>query len=136
MPNTIAPELYQEILDAKAVVEPQIRGLEDLKATSVSPALAGEYNTALLERDHRLDLLNDLIAALDAAEAALEALIADGYPALPTFTMPPELLPEHNAELSDLQAGASVFGTPSSATRIDVTLGQPIPKDPMPARRK
>jgi hypothetical protein len=129
MANSIAPDLYQEMVEAEAVVEQQIFGLEDLAQPTPSQDLLAEEQKALAQRSNRLNLIKNLIAALDAADAAYQALLNDGYPTLPTFDLAPPLQEELNHQLAEIQAGAGVFGAPPPpASNITVSVGAPAPK--------
>jgi hypothetical protein len=129
------PALRAELVAANAVLAPQIRGLHDLALVSISPELAAEIAKQIAARERRRDLINGVIALLDGAWQALNALQADGYPALPTVPLQPSLLSELRGEETDLDAAVGLFTAEPTIT-LDVAnaqlTSQPAPASPGP----
>lgn len=129
------PALRAELVAANAVLAPQIRGLHDLAVVSISPELAAEIAKQIAARERRRDLINGVIALLDGAWQALNALQADGYPALPAVPLQPSLLSELRGEETDLDAAVGLFTAEPTIT-LDVanasTTSQPAPASPGP----
>lgn len=125
------PALRAELVAALAVVNPQIRGLHDLAATSISADLAAEIIKQVSAREHRRDLLNTTLQWLDGALHSLNALQADGYPDLPGAALPPALLTELKGEETDLGAAMATFIV-EPATNISVALGAPTERSNAP----
>jgi hypothetical protein len=121
------PALRAELTAALQVLAPQIRGLHDLAAVSISPDLKAEIATQIAERERRRDLISTVIQWLDGAVQALNALANDGYPALPSAPIPPALFSELQGEETDLDAAVALF-TAQQATTLSVSLGEPTAK--------
>jgi hypothetical protein len=107
--------LLAELEAARAALAPQIRGMTSLSNDSLSSELLTQINQEIVDLQRRDGLLA-------AAIAALEALVADGYPDVPAATLPGNLFEELSGDVSDITAGASVFVPAPLATTIDVTL--------------
>lgn len=125
------PTLSAELMAARAVLAPQIRGLADLLTTTTSGDLHARIVDVNAMRHHRDDLLVAALAARDAYIAALGALEADGYPALPNVQIEPALLDEMRAEESDIESAVAIF---EDALVVDfnadvpvVDVSQPVP---------
>jgi len=123
------PELRAELEAAKAVLEPEIRGLNDLSVVSISADLRGSIQVEAVNRQRRLDLINATLASLDSVILARESLAADGYPELPDTTLPNDQFAELQGQDADLTAAVGVF-VQSPATTVTVTLGEPVTKPP------
>ncbi len=100
-----------ELNAALAVLKPQLKGLADLRDTSISPDLKQAVIDQITARTHRQDLIHAALAALDAANVALTNLNDDDYPNLPTAPVPGSLFAELQEEKSDLAAAMSVFAS-------------------------
>lgn len=109
-----------------STIEPQIRGLDDLAKTSVSPdliaALTEESNT--LKRRH--SLIQAELDGMDQVNTLHAALVSDGYPDLPPATASQSLIAELKEEQSDLLAAISIFQAEAAIATVD--LGPPLPK--------
>lgn len=125
------PQLRAELVAALAVLAPQIRGLHDLMAVSISSDLGNEIQAQIVARERRRDLIAVVIQWLDGALHALNALQADGYPVLAPIQTPPALLSELTAQQSDLDAALGLFA-PEQAATISVALGAPVERTPAP----
>ena len=119
------PALRAELEAALAVIDPQIRGLHDLAVVSISAELIAAIELQIVERERRQHLLQDAIASLDGVVAALDALEADGYPALPDATLDPALFDELQGEDADLDAASGIFQK-NVAASISIDLGNPV----------
>jgi hypothetical protein len=121
------PALRAELTAALAVLAPQIRGLRDLSAVSISSDLVAEIIVQAGDRERRRDLIHAVISALDQVVATRVALEADGYPTLTTSPVVQSLFSELQEEAGDLQAAVAVFTTDQAAT-MAITLGAPVVK--------
>jgi len=128
MPADVNPALRAELMAALAVLEPQIRGLHDLAAVSISPELLTQIDAQIASRERRRDLIQAVLASLDAANAANDALASDGYPALPNASLPAGLFAELQGEETDLDAAVAIFEETLPATIVSVDLGAPTDK--------
>jgi hypothetical protein len=121
------PPLSAALVAARAILGPQIRGLSDLAATSVSPELRAKLQEVLAARQHRDQLIIDAMAARDAYINALNELEGDGYPALPHVGLLASLLKEIREENADLAAASAIFSD-DIATTMTIGLSEPAAK--------
>lgn len=126
--DDINPAQRAELLAAVEVLEPQLRGLHDLAAVSVSGGLMAEINDQIRSREQRRTLIQSVLAAMDATNATFLQLLNDGYPALPDDVLSTALMDELRGEMADLAAAEAVFQDNSQATTMAVSLGTPGPK--------
>jgi hypothetical protein len=127
MPDDPNPTLSGQLTAARGVLAPQIRGLADLAATSVSPELRAKLQEVQASRQRRDRLLAIALAARDAYVIALSNLETDGYPDLPEVTLPLSLLSEIKEENADLAAATKVFAD-GTATTGRIEFSAPMPK--------
>lgn len=133
MADDINPARRAELLAAIAVLEPQIRGLQDLMGTSISGDLKNAIQHQIDVRTHRHGLLVGEIATLDQVNMAQDALLADGYPTLDTSVLESRLFQELTGEESDLDAAVAVFGQQATiAVGTPTFTPQPEPAAPGP----
>lgn len=109
--NDPSPSLRDELIKALAVLAPQNRGLRDLATTSISDELRAQVEEQIAARTHRVDLIEVVIVALNGVVTALNALDADGYPALPASPILGSLFSELQEENADLAAAMAVFAS-------------------------
>lgn len=123
MADDLISNLLEEFQAAIAVLDPQIRGLTDLAVpgVSISDGLRTEVQGQIAERDQRKTLIEN-------AAAALNALVADGYPDLPQDTIDQALYTELQGQMDDQKAAASVFEATPAAATATITFGQPVSK--------
>lgn len=120
------PALRAELAAAIAVINPKIRGLQELLAVPfISEALAAHIRDELEADQRRLNLLHTVLARLDDVVDALVELEATGYPTVPPVTLPTPLLDELQAMLADLQQAAQIFSVQAARLSIAVTA---VPK--------
>jgi hypothetical protein len=126
------PALRAQLVAARDALAPQIRGLPDIAATSVSPDMIAALNQQLAVRVRRRDLIQAVLDHLDLTVGTLDALGADGWPAPVSFaTLHAALFDELQGEQSDLEAAVAVFkeelvvGFNPAVPVVDVT--QPVP---------
>ena len=122
------PALRAELMAARDILAPQLRGLHFLEVIS-DDGLKDSINTSISIRTQRDNLLVTALASLDAALAAMDALEADGYPALPDATIVASQFAQLQEELSDLSTAVGVFD--EQASKGTVVLGTPTAK-PVP----
>ncbi len=111
MADDLNPAKRAEIVAAIAVVKPQIRGLGDIVAASISPPLQALVRTQSGVRVRRHTLLQAVIDSMDAAVAALTELENDGYPGMPAAPLPGPLWTELQAENNDVERAVAIFTT-------------------------
>lgn len=116
------PALRAELLAARGVLDPEIRGLHDLALVSISAELKTAIQEQITVRERRVNLVQAVIEALDRVVNAQNNLEADGYPELPDAPVPESLLAELREEHADVQAAVNVFAS-SQATNMSVKFG-------------
>jgi hypothetical protein len=99
--------------------------MRDLAGVSSQP-LSSSLSLHANIRDNRLNLIQRVLDDLDAVVAALAALEADGYPALPTVTLDPGQFAELQLEKTDIEAAIATFTQEAAASSLAVNLGQPV----------
>jgi hypothetical protein len=125
------PALRDELNAALNVLAPQIRGLHDLAAVSINPELMGFVNAQITARERRRDLIRQVLANLDTTVVSLQAVEADGYPALSPVVVAPTVFSELKGEMDDLAAAAAVFKA-DIASRMAIGLGAAEAKPDVP----
>lgn len=105
---------------------PEIRGLDDLAKTSVSPDLAARIVAQSDTLKRRRDLIQAELNGMDSVNALHASLLADGYPALPKASVMDSLFVELQEEIADMQAAVAVFA--NEATSLNISLGAPVSK--------
>jgi hypothetical protein len=121
------PTLSAQLLAARAVLAPQIRGMGDFENTSISVELKSKLEEVKSARVHRDVLLAAALSARDTYIVALSNLEADGYPALPNVQVANSLLSEIKEEQDDLSAAIQVFVAEQAAS-MSIGLGAPVAK--------
>jgi hypothetical protein len=128
------PALRAELLAAKAILDPQIRGLRHLATPDLSDELNLSISEQVVIRERRDILVQAVLDQLDATLAALVALYADGYPILPPVVIVAPQFDELQADAADIAAALAIFNAQSqTATRLSVGLGVPAAKPKPPA---
>jgi hypothetical protein len=121
--------LRAELLAAIATIDPQIRGLHDIEAVSISDALRLDVQQQSQERENRRTLVQAVLNQLDSLDGALALLEADGYPTLPQLDLPDALFAELQGQLKDIEIAAALFSA-EKAAKLTVNFGQPVAKPP------
>lgn len=123
------PALRAQLVAARDALAPQIRGLADVAATSVSAEMIVALNLQLGVRMHRADLIQSVLNQLDQTVSWLRTLEADGWPdPVPPGVLNQSLFDELQGEQSDVESAVAVFVDQQQAASIKVTLGDPVPK--------
>jgi hypothetical protein len=110
-----------ELAAALASSAPQIEGLEDFLRLNLLPEAQAEVSTAHMRVQQRRDLET-------AALVALNALLADGYPAPIIEEVPGFVIDNLVEQQTTLQAAIKHFTPLAPATSFDLTAGKPTPK--------
>ena len=126
--NDPNPALRAELEAALKVLEPQIRGTDDIAHVSVSKALRTADEKLRDDRIRRQSLINEVLKQLDETAAAVTQLKNDGYPDLPQMQLTPELWEELKVQKADLDAAFALFEQEQAAT-VSVVLGEPVGKN-------
>lgn len=126
--NDPNPALTAELNAALAVLEPQIRGTDDIAHVSVSKGLRAADEQLRDDRMRRQGLINEVLKQLDETAAAITALKNDGYPNLPQMELTPELWEELKTQKADLDSAFALFKQQEQASNIAIELGAPVAK--------
>ncbi|MGH8570012.1 MAG: hypothetical protein ACREXU_18900 [Gammaproteobacteria bacterium] len=103
--ETLAAEAEAAAIPVAAVRE----GLEDYLSLDLRQDTRAEVDALLVEVRRRGELLSALKSALATTRAAIEALLADGHPALWTREVVPEVLVDLDQNLLSLSAAHGRF---------------------------
>jgi hypothetical protein len=122
------PTLRAQLKADLEILGPQMRGLDDLGHTSITPELRAEVVKQYNMRTQRMGLIQNVLDKLDATFAAIKALEADGYPGFPPAPISPNLFDELQGENTDYDAAVGLFTAADQATTMTVTLGAPTAK--------
>src|SRR6478735_4071271 len=133
MANDINPALRAKLVAADAALDPQLRGLHDLLGTSITEELRLSIGHEIDWRSERDNLILATVTAIDAAQAAYDLLVDNGYPDLPNATLPAEQFTELVDQSKDLETAIGLFGAPVPAARITANLGTLEPKQALSA---
>ena len=129
------PELRAELVAARGVLEPQIRGMADtvsLRTSTLTDATRAKVEEGLERRQQRDTLLANAIAAYDNLVAQLITLSDDGYPALPKFDVPPAIFTELQGQKSDTVTALDEFEMEPQVAGATFSFPAPTPKPPAP----
>jgi len=123
------PTWLNDFQVARNKLTPIIDGLHDLlsmRAETLTDGARRALNDALEHYTRRAGKLDNSIAALENAEAVIDALYDDGYPNVPKEDVPPAIFQELVGQKSDLDTALDQFQTDTSAQSIvtgPVTVG-------------
>lgn len=116
MSSAAVAALRVEILSAIRVIEPQLRGLQDLSRVSLSEPVMEYIGRDITTYSLRYSLMKKVIDALDSLEA-------NGYPDMGKIGLPGDLYSELMQERDDLIAAIGEFEG-LVAANISVDLGE------------
>ena len=129
--NDPNPTLRAEYEAALAILDPQIRGLEDIATMSISADLLAQIQNQIAARIQRQTLIKNVINRLNSVIEAITTLLEDGYPNLPAAAITDLLFAELKEENRDLVAAMNVFtsltGVAFDSTVAPVDVPQPVP---------
>lgn len=117
MPSENVEKLMQELLQARAVLEPQIEGLKDFARLNIGPVTKQKVTETDARFTKRAQRINEAVAAL-------ENLNADDFPSLPTVQVEQAIYDDLQAQVSTIAAAFGKF-TGEKASTLGVTLGAP-----------
>lgn len=108
--------LLDELQEEAQLLEPQVRGLDDLLHASISPTTGISVRDVYTAHHRRLLLVRDVIAAIDALDD-------DGYPTMDVTEVSNPVYGELQEQLSDMLAALDEFEPVRPAFEIAITLG-------------
>ena len=130
------PALRAELMAAIAVIDPMIKGLEDLSTIPPSSDLGLIVAAELAKLQHRRILLDRAVGALDIVVDARITLVDDGYPVIDQVQIPTVIFDELNAEVANVQAAAKLFQSMApTSVEFDVADATFSAKNPKPAEK-
>ena len=106
-----------------AIVDPQIKGVLNKLNDNISAQLKAALSERLAVLQKRQGLINSSLLTQDAADAAVDALEDDGFPALPNMEIPDSLIQEIREEGVADDAAAAGFEVIALATSLGINLG-------------
>lgn len=112
------PGLKTELEAALAVLETQIRGLDDRQKVSLSKDTLAAIKTLDDMRHIRLGFLTQAISAIGSLRRALDNLFADGYPALPKLEVSADVLKDLQEQRADEALADAQFTQAVSAAIV------------------
>lgn len=101
--------LIQEVVAAEELVAEPLEGLEDFQSLDLEPETMEEVKALLAQYLRRRDKLQALRVALQAALAAMNALLEDGHPTLPLSKVSESSLDDMAGNLTTLLAASKKF---------------------------
>lgn len=110
--------LHDELATAKAVILPQIEGLEDFARLNLKPETLPQVQSATVDFKRRLDLIN-------AGLAALDALTQDNYPEVPERDVVQTVYEDLRENVSTIEAAFAKFEAIPEASKAEITPGTP-----------
>ena len=130
IPNDPNPVLRGQLWAASMALNPQIVGLQALAATpGISAALLAHVTAQIAAKQRRQGLIQTVLSSLDTVVDNLDALNNDGYPTVPTESIPQNLFGELQTDAANLAAAVAVFTTPVQVTAGQITFS-PNPEPP------
>lgn len=118
--------LRKELAAALAVLEPQIRGINDWLLLPESPELRQELIKEGETRARRKLLLQEAIGACERVIETSRNLDEDDYPNLPNRKISADLIVELQADDSDINKAMALFEAVPPTIAVD--LGNPADK--------
>lgn len=109
-----------EVQNAISEIAPELAGVIDFSKLPIDPETARAVTSAITDFDRRLHLLT---VALDA----LNALLADGYPAVAMREVSASTLKDLQEEAARIEAALAKFES-NEATSVTVTAESPVLK--------
>lgn len=128
MTATTFDGLRDEMTAAIEVLEPQLRGLQDLEKASLSDTTRTAVTLSIGEHEQRLSLLHSVLKELDDLEHAINNLENDGYPAGLVMEVDKTTADELQGQQADYQAAFGQFELAALATTMTITLGDSADK--------
>lgn len=116
MSSPAVEALRAELIAARDLLPPQLRGLRNMSNDPFSPEAVDALNKRIGVVDHRLTVINSTLARLDELDA-------DGYPELPPFEVSTSVLQEFELKETDVGKAVDGFSATPEATSLDVNLG-------------
>ncbi|CAB4192696.1 hypothetical protein UFOVP1244_66 [uncultured Caudovirales phage] len=119
-PSPAITALRAELAAAIALLDPQIRGMEDLAQVSMTEETLSFVRRDFVNYSRRRTLCLAVVSALDALEA-------DGFPDVLLDHLPADNYAELQEQRADLLAAIGQFDQ-ALAAKIDAELGEPTDK--------
>lgn len=121
MTSPAAAAMRIELVNALAVLGPQITGMQSLVNDALQPATLDALRQEITDHIRRRDLCQAVIGTLDNLEA-------DGWPDMPLAEVSAEVIAELQRQLAAITAAIAEFEVIPPASNISVDLGTPSDK--------
>lgn len=128
MADDINPARRTELSDQRMALQPQIRGLHDLRNASVTDELRAEIDARIAVLERRAGFIGAELDLMDQTNAAHDTLVGDGYPTLDNAVIRQDLFDQLQGQIADLQAAAGTFDADQPAAALTIGLGTASPK--------
>lgn len=116
MPNL--ENLQTELLEAKAVIEPQIEGLHDFDRLNIKAETKSIVGSAIIDFERRLKLI-------DEALVSLNNLVGDSYPNVPQRDVAEAVYTDLEDQVKTVTAAFAKFAVNEEAVTATITAGTP-----------
>lgn len=120
MPSENLVKLHDELVAARAVLDPQIEGLKDFERLNIQEATKAKVTETKLQFEARRDLISNAVNALDS-------LNGHGFPDTPNISVAQEIFANLKENVDTIGAAFSKF-KPEQAVDLGVDVGSPVPK--------
>jgi len=109
-----------ELQVAKTGLDPIVEGLHDFSAVNLKPDTQTTIQSTIIDYERRQTLIK-------AAQSALQALMADGYPNLPVRPLRDSAFQDLKDQVSTMTAAFGQF-EPEKAQSLNPTASESVPK--------
>lgn len=120
--NDPNPALRAEWQAALDILNPQIRGLQNIARNPLSTHATTAVAAELEIRQRRASMLMDAIASLDVVITRRETLAADSYPGMQNIPVGADVFAEIQGIENDQVAASSVFGASAASPQDQATI--------------
>jgi hypothetical protein len=111
------PEMVAELEAAHAAASLLVDGNMDLIGAVNSPSSKDALRLAQTDSERRRDLLSNALAAN-------KSLLADGYPNIPHYEVPAEVVEEIAQNIRNMQIALGNMNTAALAERAELSFGE------------
>ena len=121
MPSDLLNSFKEELLEAKAIITPQIEELHDFARLNLHPDTATIIERAIADFERRLALINTTLDALDG-------LTNDNYPNMDIRPVLDDIYSNLQDNVSTIEAAFAKFAPEHEARTVTIAAGTPEPK--------
>jgi len=121
MPSAILNDFVAELKAARAVLVPQLEGLEDFNRLNIIEETRPVITVAIDDYKRR-------IALIDTAIAACDGLTNDAYPDMPVREVVENVFEDLKNNVDTINAAFTKFRAKAEAAAATIAAGNPSPK--------